>query len=333
MNTVPDENHERLLLSFDQLASTAAFSRSEWLETTAALKNIRSLLTQISLGSERDKTVSFAEVSYPDPADFLYSWFLDLQETFHSNIANHLLGFLNRLDGLHAEKVDEDERVQIIEWTTQTLYLLQGCLLLHEPSRTLLSRRPKMMLICEFLDATHPQEVHMDAIQTLVASLVDRPDNFRVFENVGGLVSISNLFKDSGTPHTVKVKILEFLYFYLMPESTAGFSEPPVKTPEGTMRSSGTALYHGQASTVGRVRSTSSDGDRTIRVKGHAREPALHDSDEDVGDEANAAEKVNTTRPNMTKSTAEKQAMLGRYFNNIDALVKDLNEFKPFGDF
>ena len=38
-------------------------------------------------------------------------------------------------------------------------------------------------------------------------------------------------------------------------------------------------------------------------------------------------------RQNNRKTTDEKVAHLSQYLNNVDGLVKDLREFKPFGDF
>jgi hypothetical protein len=41
----------------------------------------------------------------------------------------------------------------------------------------------------------------------------------QVFESLDGLATVTLLFKRRGTPPDVKIKILEFLYFYLMDET------------------------------------------------------------------------------------------------------------------
>jgi hypothetical protein len=41
----------------------------------------------------------------------------------------------------------------------------------------------------------------------------------QVFESLDGLATVTLLFKRRGTPREVKLKILEFLYFYLMDET------------------------------------------------------------------------------------------------------------------
>ena len=47
-----------------------------------------------------------------------------------------------------------------------------------------------------------------------------------MFEVLDGLATVSSLFKRRDTPREVKLKILEFLYFYLMPEIPATGPSP-----------------------------------------------------------------------------------------------------------
>lgn len=331
MTVLPNDNYERLLLSFDQLGHAEAFIRSNWLETSAALKNIAKLLSQITFGSESGSAVPFADIRCPDATEPLYSWFLELQESFQGNIASQLLQFLSRLDTLQHEQVEEDERAQLEQWTTLSLYLLQGCLLLHSASKSLFSRAPNMALLCTHMGAEFPEAVQMDAIQTVVAALVDKPANFRVFERIGGLECISSLFKSPDTVHKVKVKILEFLYFYLMPEAPDHFSRPSLNG-ETPIASSRTALYYGDDTIRAPKKDNScSDADK-VRLQKHVREAARDGNDTDV-ENASLDNGQRATRAELVRSTSEKQIMLGKYFSNIDALVKDLDEFKPFGEF
>lgn len=309
-----ETNRRNLDFALDQLTSRPATQRANWHATTRSLEVIEALLSSISLRNDTGgAATSSGEVALPGKDNALYGWFLSLQDTFHSNVASHLVGFIQHMVGVLSSEVEEDEREQGVRWICQSLYLLQGCLLLHAPSRALFSRRAHMTLLVNFLDGECPEEIHMDAIQTLVAALVDRPDNLRTFEDVDGLSSISKLFLHEGTTHRVKVKVLEFLYFYLIPEAAMY---------DGGTADRGTLDREPRPGATSESAATSRDGtyDGTVRLRQHMREPAEHD--ETVRRKASGR-----------KTTKEKQVMLGRYFSNIDALVRDLNDFKPFGEF
>ena len=82
------------------------------------------------------------------------------------------------------------------------------------------------------------------------------------------------------------MKSIEFLYFYLMPET-------PQNGHSFTRSGSGTSAREiGDRSTGGKGASWSGEG---------------------------------------TKTTEEKQALLGKYLNNVEDLVEDLRESAPFG--
>ena len=98
------------------------------------------------------------------------------------------------------------------------LEVLQGVLLLHPPSRLLFSREIYMNLLLDLLDAANPPKVQSQAVLVLVTTLLDTPQNARIFEEIDGLACVSNVFKSKSTTKEVKMRTLEFLYFYLMPE-------------------------------------------------------------------------------------------------------------------
>lgn len=52
---------------------------------------------------------------------------------------------------------------------------------------------------------------------------------------------MTSLFKLRDTPRDVKLKCLEFLYFYLMPETTTAPSKPSTPSREGRRRGSSTS--------------------------------------------------------------------------------------------
>ncbi|KAK4705931.1 hypothetical protein P7C70_g254, partial [Phenoliferia sp. Uapishka_3] len=56
------------------------------------------------------------------------------------------------------------------------------------------------------------------SLDTLLCALVDRPRNMRAFESVGGLAAIVKVLKDKTVAQPVRIKAVEILYFYLLPE-------------------------------------------------------------------------------------------------------------------
>jgi hypothetical protein len=180
-----------------------------------------------------------------------------------------------------------------------TLDLLQGILLLHPPSRSLFNREISMNILLDLLDSSNPPKIQSQAVLVLVTALLDCPRNTRTFEDIDGLLTVTSLFKSRSTPREVKMRTLEFLYFYLMPEAP-GLVSAPV------------------ASTMVVQRSPDKLVDPFVA---HAR---THSGDSggggvEFGDLAD------------TKSMDDKQLLLGRYLNNVAELVQDLRESAPFG--
>lgn len=178
-----------------------------------------------------------------------------------------------------------------------TLDLLQGVLLLHPPSRSLFNREVYMNLLLDLLDAANPPKIQSQTLLVLVTALLDCPRNTRTFEDIDGLLTVTSLFKSRSTTKEVKMRTLEFLYFYLMPE-TASFS---------TTSAPNTAVLQRSPSKLN-------------AFAGHARTHSGDDSGPmDVDDTPD------------TKSMEEKQDLLGQYLNNVAELVQDLQESAPFG--
>ena len=95
---------------------------------------------------------------------------------------------------------------------------IQGLLLLHPPSRIIFGREVYMNLLLDLLDPYNCPAIQSQALLVLVTALLATPQNTRIFEHMDGLLTVTTLFKDEETTQSVKVKLLEFLYFYLMPE-------------------------------------------------------------------------------------------------------------------
>ncbi|KAJ5588435.1 hypothetical protein N7537_011113 [Penicillium hordei] len=218
-----------------------------------------------------------------DPA---FREFSKLQESFQWNIAMRLVSCLEHLLGRGSNGTNDMLIVC-------TLDLIQGALLLHRGSRTLFAREIYMNLLLDLLDPINCPAVQSATLLTLVTALLDCPSNTRTFEDLDGLLTVTSLFKQRATSREVKLKLVEFLYFYLMPEA---ITPAPMSPPPGLQRSPS------KLSSAPFSRSAHSAA-------------------------ANAASKTNRD----TRTTDEKQALLGRYLNNVEDLVEDLKETAPFG--
>ena len=137
-----------------------------------------------------------------------------------------------------------------------------------------------MNLLLDLLDPTCCPAIQSSTILTLVTALLATPANTRTFETLDGLLTVTSLFKSRETSREVKMKIVEFFYFYLMPE---------------------TPLSNGVGGGLQK-----SPSKRTGTREGEGRQ---------VG----------------TRTTEEKQALLGRHLSNVEDLVEDLRESAPFG--
>jgi hypothetical protein len=132
-------------------------------------------------------------------------------------------------------------------------------------------------------------------IITLVCALIDTPQNTRTFENLEGLLAITSAFKSRETTQQVKLKLVEFLYFYLMPET------PSIPSANGT-----TSVPQMLQRSPSKLAGAFSRADTGARKR----------ADSESGN---------------TRTTAEKQELLGRFLNSVDDLVADLRESAPFG--
>ncbi|KAK4861529.1 hypothetical protein LT330_003564 [Penicillium expansum] len=275
--------------SFDYLSSY------EPSKIRKGLRQVEGLLAQICLS--KPKPVSDRRSRSPDSQpvpkmlselrdDPAFREFSKLQESFQWNIAMRLVSCLEHLLGRGSNGTNDMLIVC-------TLDLIQGALLLHRGSRTLFAREIYMNLLLDLLDPINCPAVQSATLLTLVTALLDCPSNTRTFEDLDGLLTVTSLFKQRATSREVKLKLVEFLYFYLMPEA---MTPAPMSPPPGLQRSPS------KLSSAPFSRSAHSAA-------------------------ANAASKTNRD----IRTTDEKQALLGRYLNNVEDLVEDLKETAPFG--
>lgn len=105
------------------------------------------------------------------------------------------------------------------------------------------------MLLLDLLDAANPPAIQAQALLVLVTALLATPESTRAFEQMDGLLTVASLFKSRATSKEVKMKVVEFLYFYLMPESPSSTERPnllrrPSKRP-GVNEKAGTPGHPG----------------------------------------------------------------------------------------
>ncbi|KEY68932.1 hypothetical protein S7711_04599 [Stachybotrys chartarum IBT 7711] len=242
-----------------------------------------------------------------DPA---FREFFKLQEGFEWNVAMRLIGTLDRL---MAKGSDGQNDLLILS----ALDLIQGVLLLHPPSKTLFSREQNMnvrenmahcpqstlasianvvnlQLLLDLLEPINCPAIQSATLLTLVVALIDTPINTRTFENLDGLLTVTSLFKSRSTSREVKLKLVEFLYFYLMPETPS--------IPRADQRDSVPAMLQRSPSKL--VGVFAADGKRR---------------------------RADSGSNGVTLTTDEKQELLSRHLSSVEELVKDLRTCAPFG--
>jgi len=166
----------------------------------------------------------------------IFGDFVSLQESFEYNMAAQLLGVLrNSMD--HSRQEHGLDPVQ----TSLLLKNLQGCLLLHPKSRIIFAKDYNLAQLLNLLDYTVNSDIVIACIPVLVSTMVRNVRVIRTFEELQGPKIICDLLKakakeDSTMSYQrqnrkpgadkelerireVQVKVLEFLFFYLIPEA------------------------------------------------------------------------------------------------------------------
>ncbi|RKF81453.1 Cell division control protein 14 [Golovinomyces cichoracearum] len=279
-----------LSTSFDNLSSY------DQMKIRKGLRQVEGLLAQICLSpstavnrrskidmeKERPPKKRLEELVH-DPA---FREFFKLQDGFEWNVALRLVNTLDRL--LSKSQGGQNDLLVI-----QTLDLIQGVLMLHPSSRTLFSRELNMNHLLDLLEPINCPAIQSATIITLVCALIETPQNTRTFENLDGLFICTSLFKSRETSREVKLKLVEFLYFYLMPEFPCVPPNSKTLAPE--------LPKHNPSKLGGNLE----------RNDANERED-------------------NKNKDEFTRSIEEKQALLGRYLNSVEDLVADLRESAPF---
>lgn len=141
----------------------------------------------------------------------------------------------------------------------------------------------------------------------MIAALLECPANTRVLEDLDGLLVITSLFKSRQTSREVKLKLVEFLYFYLGAETAAD--------AQGSTKSAGnTEVLGGRGKELLGAFRKEGEGRRDSQTIGGPVGGGRLGGAGDGGEEA------------QTKTPEEKQALLGRYLSNVQDLVDDMRD-------
>lgn len=177
---------------------------------------------------------------------------------------------------------------------------------MHDTKSLTLSPPPQKQLLLDLLEPDFCPAIQSATVVTLVTALIDAPRNTRTFENLDGLLTITSLFRNRCTSRDVKLKLVEFLYFYLMPEvpsipsARAGDHAAPALLQRSPSKLAKAFAFTGNGVDHGRK---GSDGFVRPRSAGEGE----------------------------TRSQEEKQALLGRHLSSVQELVEDLRQNTPFG--
>ncbi|KAG6916479.1 hypothetical protein DXG01_006673 [Tephrocybe rancida] len=164
-----------------------------------------------------------------------------LQYTFECNVPMRLLAWISAstytLEALtNKGTMDPERELQASRLSSQ----LSLSLSLMQASRHLSTPTPPSTDTPSRTAAPAAAPLSSVVLDTLLCILVDAPAALRAFEDASGTQAVVKILKRAGTPREVRMKCLEFLYFYLLdengksPEEVAKL-ESPVPTPPPTI--------------------------------------------------------------------------------------------------
>ncbi|KAL7425277.1 hypothetical protein Q5752_000965 [Cryptotrichosporon argae] len=126
--------------------------------------------------------------------------------------------------------------------------VLQGLCLLSRECKDAVGERWVLEMIIDLLLLLRAQPGHdgrkpvaYALLELAFCVLVDRPDHARRYEQLGGLEAATRVLKGTGVAKEVRMKCIEFLYFYLLPENTGRRSTSATSASSSSSGSS--ALY------------------------------------------------------------------------------------------
>ncbi|WWC95640.1 hypothetical protein V866_002505 [Kwoniella sp. B9012] len=185
--------------------------RSSSRRRLAALKHIERYLVEICVNKDEMK----------------------LGELVSKQIHQALLSLLTRHTSTLSQKsshtslpVNDELAVSLVPEIEVAASILQGLCCLSRRCKETVGESWVMEMFIDLLlllRALPPMTEHSKAIaytilELLFCILVDSPKNARTYEKLGGLEAVTRVLKGTGVTKDVRMKCIEFLYFYLLPE-------------------------------------------------------------------------------------------------------------------
>ncbi|OWZ63312.1 hypothetical protein AYX14_06753 [Cryptococcus neoformans] len=194
-----------------QLLSDLKSLRSSGRRRMAALKGVEKFLVEACAGQQFDALEEFLSFN---PYDTLVNLL-----TRHTSTLSHR--------SCHTSLPAGDElALSLIPELKLVVGILQGLCLLSRGCKELVGEGWVMEVFIDLLlllrSQPPPHEggkpISYNILELLFCVLVDFPENARKFEKLSGLEAVVRVLKGSNVGKDVRMKCIEFLYFYLLPE-------------------------------------------------------------------------------------------------------------------
>ncbi|RPD67524.1 hypothetical protein L226DRAFT_550002 [Lentinus tigrinus ALCF2SS1-7] len=244
-----------------------------------ALDDLVSTRTSTAIKGEALVAIEHVLAETSDPrAEGLPRYFNALQDTFQCNVSSRIIAWTAATTSLLERSLSKSltdhchksEVITLAAQLAQGMAIIQGVALVHKASKQFLGRRYPLevlldlLLVSRHLNSSTPSastptspkagtfstssstpkssEIPLASIviDTLLCILVDSIPALRVFEDQNGVQVVVKILKRAGTPREVRMKCLEFLYFYLLdetasPETASTASDALLSAPDATL--------------------------------------------------------------------------------------------------
>ncbi|OSC97916.1 hypothetical protein PYCCODRAFT_1397877 [Trametes coccinea BRFM310] len=240
-----------------------------------ALDDLVSSRTSLADKGEALRAIEHVLAETCDPrAEGLLGYFNALQDTFQCNVSSRIISWTaaacsqleSCLNKGSADREKRSEAATLAAQLSQAMAIIQGVALTHKATKQFLGRRYPLEVLLDLLMVSRhlsststpstsaptspksgastsqvptPGDVPLASIiiDTLLCILVDSIPALRVFEELSGVQVVVKILKRAGTPREVRMKCLEFIYFYLLDETTTvseSLSMSASTTPDAT---------------------------------------------------------------------------------------------------
>ncbi|WVO19543.1 uncharacterized protein IAS62_000831 [Cryptococcus decagattii] len=191
----------------DDLKSLRSSSRRRM----AALKAVEKFLVEACVGLQFDALEKFLSFN---PYEALVSLL-----TRHTSTLSHRSSHIPL-------PADDEMALSLIPELTLVVGILQGLCLMSRRCKEFVGEGWVMEVFIDLLlllrtqPPSHESDrpISYNVLELLFCVLVDSPENARRFEKLSGLEAVVRVLKGSSVGKDVRMKCIEFLYFYLLPE-------------------------------------------------------------------------------------------------------------------